>query len=375
VAALDGLAPDARRGTDVKIAHLVGASTFAGLERHVLRLSREMRRLGHDVQIIAPAGAQKLRSVSRQDGIPCRSYWDRGAFAEVDVFHVHDGRSALAGWALATGRGTALVRTQHFVQPASAGRPRILRSGSLLAHRLLNRRVDAYIAVSEAASRAPGERDAPSDRMCVISPGIELVPEAVLSAAAQARARSAQMTVVSAGRLDPERCFDVLLDAVPEVLRHHPGTRFVLAGDGPERDALQRRAKGLGIASAFTWTGWLDDISPVLADAHIYVNTWPWEGFGLATAEAMAYALPVVAVNGGASPEIVTDGVSGRLVPPRDPGALVRALVDLLSDRAQAEVMGAAGRDEAVKRLGVAATAAQTLDLYARVLARRQHRR
>ena len=146
-----------------------------------------------------------------------------------------------------------------------------------------------------------------------------------------------------------------------------PECRFVIAGAGSAEEDLKSRTRQLGIEDAVEWTGWLPEIASLLGASHIYVNTWPWEGFGMATAEAMGAALPVVAVDSGASPELVAPGVTGLLVPPADSAALAAALCDLLADRERMALMGAAGRERSVARYSMRATAESTLDFYRRL--------
>ena len=107
----------------------------------------------------------------------------------------------------------------------------------------------------------------------------------------------------------------------------------------------------------------------LMGQAHVYVNTWPWEGFGMATAEAMGLALPVVAVDSGASSEMVDPGITGFLVPPGDAPALSAALSRVLLDPDRAAEMGEAGRRRALALYGVQRTARDTLALYRRVCA------
>jgi glycosyltransferase involved in cell wall biosynthesis len=282
-----------------------------------------------------------------------------------NVVHVHDGRSALAGSGVALVSGAALVRTQHFVRPASVERTGWQRQLSVGLHRVLNRRLDGYICVSAAAAEAAHARhDVARVPTVVIPPGVGMPSSGRLEAALQARSAATRPVVLSAGRLEPERRFDVLLDAIPIVLRTVPDCEFVIAGAGSAETDLRARVRALEVEDHVKWTGWLDDLAPAMAEADIYVNTWPWEGFGMATAEAMGFGLAVIAANSGASPELVEDHVTGRLVAPADPADLGAALIELLSDRDRVAAMGAAGRERAVAKYSVRATSEATLAFY-----------
>jgi glycosyltransferase involved in cell wall biosynthesis len=287
------------------------------------------------------------------------------------VLHVHDGRSALIGGVLSLLVGGLFVRTQHFVNTASMSRSGLSRRASLALHRLVNARLDGYVAVSQRVARGARERDETGTaELVVIPPAIGLPDDGVVIGAQEARRGRTHPVVAFTGRLEEERHLDVLLRALVTVRAELPDCHLVLAGTGAAETDLRRLAAALGIERALTWTGWVEDTSSVLADADVYVNTWPREAFGMAMAEAMTLALPVVAVDAGANSEMVENGVTGFLVPPDDADALAAALIRLLGDRAVAQRMGDVARTRSLTQFGAATTAASTLALYRRLLDR-----
>jgi L-malate glycosyltransferase len=188
----------------------------------------------------------------------------------------------------------------------------------------------------------------------VIPPGIGLPNPDVLRAARRQRDRTP--TVASAGRLEEERRFDVLIRAIPDVRSVFPSCRFAIIGSGTDEAHLRELAVAVGAEDSITWTGWLPQIAPVLAASNIYVNTWPFEGFGMATAEAMACGLPVIVTKTGASVELIEGGTAGVAVDPVAPTALARAICDLLGNTARAEDLGRKGA-ELITRYSVHHTA------------------
>jgi glycosyltransferase involved in cell wall biosynthesis len=350
------------------VLHIVGGTALAGTERHVLALAADLRMLGYQAEIACPQDATELRAAAEAAAVPVRSVLGLVGRDVPNVVHVHDGRSALVGSGVALVAGAALVRTQHFVKPASAERTGWRGQLSVGLHRVLNRRLDGYICVSAAAAEAAyARRDVARVPTVVIPPGVGIPSSGQVDAASQARSAAIPQVVLSAGRLEPERRFDVLLDAIPNVLGTVPNCEFVIAGAGSAETDLRARARALGVEEHVKWTGWLSDLAPVMARACIYVNTWPSEGFGMATAEAMGFGLAVIAANSGASPELVEDHVTGRLVEPVDPADLGAALIELLSDRGRVAAMGAAGRERALTRYSVRATSEATLAFYAQL--------
>jgi glycosyltransferase involved in cell wall biosynthesis len=257
-----------------------------------------------------------------------------------------------------------LVRTQHFVRPASAFRTGAAGQASIRAHRILNRAYDGYIAVSEAARIAAWERNETARaRVAVIPPGIRLPNPEMVAAAKRQRASGSPPIVVSAGRLEPERRFDVLIRAMPAVLAAFPSCRFTIIGSGAAEPDLRKLALDLGVEGTVTWTGWLPEITAVLASSDVYVNTVPFEGFGMATAEAIACGLPVVVTSTGASVELIDGGSAGIAVDGTDPEQLAAAVCHLLARPDQAVELGRRGRSLA-GRFSVESTAVDTLSFY-----------
>jgi glycosyltransferase involved in cell wall biosynthesis len=366
------------------VLHAVSATTFSGIERHVLNLAGELLALGCAVELACPPRASALRAEAAGLGIrlipgvpPARGArfgsWPAAVARDAlrdppDVLHVHDGRAALGAALLSIGLPTSLVRTQHFARPASVERDGLTGRASLALHRCANTRLDGYLAVSECvAEAARRRRETGRAEVVVIPPAVILASDVAAAASAAARAGLDRPTVVFAGRLEAERRLDVLLRAIPMLRAAVPGCHFVLLGVGDGEPDLRALARELGVLDAITWAGWVAEPQLLLGRAHVYVNTWPWEGFGMAMAEAMGLALPVVAVDSGASSEMVDPGVTGLLVAPADPAALAEALAQILLDPIRAARMGEAGRRLALSRYGAARTASDTLALYRRL--------
>jgi glycosyltransferase involved in cell wall biosynthesis len=146
------------------------------------------------------------------------------------------------------------------------------------------------------------------------------------------------LTVFCVARLSPEKGIDILL----ENARKLPKVQFIIAGDGPERENLEKNS-----SQNVTFLGFVKDIPNLLAQADILCVPSRSEGLGLAALEAMAAGVPVVASRVGGLPEVIRDGETGLLVPPEDSEALHLALKTLLDDPERRKSMGAAGRKRA----------------------------
>lgn len=153
--------------------------------------------------------------------------------------------------------------------------------------------------------------------------------------------------VISVARLVPIKGHKYLIDAASKVVESFPDTKFLLVGDGPLRIELEQKAKSLGLAKNVFFLGDRDDIPELLAISDVFALASLNEGMGIAIVEAMASGLPVVATNVGGIPDIVKNGVTGLLVPPKDSEILSIALLKLLKERKLAECMGKEGKKRA----------------------------
>jgi glycosyltransferase involved in cell wall biosynthesis len=178
-------------------------------------------------------------------------------------------------------------------------------------------------------------------------------------------------TVAFAGRLVREKGVDVLLQAFAQSVEAVPEARLLIAGDGPEAMPLRSLAQALGLGGRVTFTGHLSREQLERAFDVAWVQAVPsaWaEPFGYVAAEALMRGTAVVVSHTGGLPEIVTEGVSGYLVPPGDPSPVAEAVSKLLADRDLAERMGAAGRQDALERFAPPSGLARWLEQYAKTM-------
>lgn len=177
--------------------------------------------------------------------------------------------------------------------------------------------------------------------------------------------------VLVVGRLWAEERYkghDLLIDVWQDVRRAVPHAHLVIVGDGDDRARLEARTREAGLAQAIRFTGVLPhaELQRAFVQAQLFAMPSDGEGFGLVYLEAMRAARPCLAARGAAE-EIVIDGVTGRIVPPRDRAALAAALVELLSDPDRCTAMGLAGRERVENEFSSARFAARLLETLSRV--------
>ncbi len=135
-----------------------------------------------------------------------------------------------------------------------------------------------------------------------------------------------------------------LIQTASYLLKSRKDLIFLLVGDGAQEKELRKLSANLNIEKNVLFTGERSDIPEILSLIDIFILPSLREGLGLSILEAMASGRPVIATNVGGIPEVVTDGVSGILVPPKNPEALQDAMVELLDDKEKQETMGFNGK-------------------------------
>jgi glycosyltransferase involved in cell wall biosynthesis len=252
----------------------------------------------------------------------------------------------------------------------------------VLLERLARRFCDATVLVSQqdlaegvalgilpAAAAARGEA-------LVIRSGIDLGTIAPLDAAARLALRAAQgvadgRPVVSlVQRLSPPKTPLVFVQALPRILAARPDALAWIVGDGPLRAAAEQAAAEAGVRGQVAFLGLRKDAPHLLAASDVAVHSALREGLPRVVLEALAVATPLVATAVGGVPDVVTDRVTGLLVPPEDPAALAQAVLATLADPAAAAARARAGQ-AAVRPFAARRMLDEQHALYRRLLARR----
>jgi glycosyltransferase involved in cell wall biosynthesis len=157
---------------------------------------------------------------------------------------------------------------------------------------------------------------------------------------------------------------EMLVRATPKILAAHPEARVVFVGDGELLPRIRDEAERLGVGGRIIFTGFRTDVPSLVAGADVFVMCSVLEGLCTSLLDALALSRPAVGSAVGGIPEVLIDGVTGLLVPPRDPDALAAAVVRVLGDRALAARLGAAGRRHVEDKFTVDAMVEGNLAVY-----------
>jgi glycosyltransferase involved in cell wall biosynthesis len=229
--------------------------------------------------------------------------------------------------------------------------------------------VDRIVGVSEAMTEALHRHlRIPRRKLYTIANGVE--SSSGTSAADRVRALErlqlpdGARLVGTASRLVWEKGLSHLLEAWNVVRQAEPNAVLLIAGDGPERTALEALTDSLALRSHVRFLGMRDDVAALLSSLDVFVMPSVSEGLPMALLEAMAVGRPIVATNIGGMPDALAAGEAGLIVPPADPAALATAIIQLLNDPGYATRIGAAAASRFQERYTARAMARAYEDLY-----------
>ncbi len=292
-----------------------------------------------------------------------------------DLVHTHTFKSGWVGRTAATKRPFRRVHTfhGHLFEGAFPG-----PIGRLLAatERRLARRTDLLIAVSERvrADLCDRWRVAPRERTAVL-PGV-LLPELSVPATSAERAAARARLLPAVGpwlgtlaRLTKVKAPLFVLDVMAELRRRRRDARFAWVGDGDLRDRFLGEVARRGLSESVRFVGWQHDVRAWHLALDLELLLSDQEGLPLSLIEATALRVPVVATAVGGVPELVRDGVDGRLVPPRDVRAAADAIGELLEVPRERSIATRAPPPPTRRALSPADHARRLRDLYEQVLA------
>lgn len=234
--------------------------------------------------------------------------------------------------------------------------------------RWMLRYMDRVIAVSEAQAERVRKAGVPRDKVCTIANAVDVerfaTPEPIYRQKLERYFRQPRTRIIgAAGRLSPEKGFDVLIAAAERVLRAGDDVGFVIFGDGPCKVALQQQIARLGITGAVILAGHRGDLDKFMPHLDLLALPSYTEGMPNVVLEAFASGVPVVATSVGGVPEVVEHGVSGFLCPSGDADALADRLDEALSIEDLGD-LGLAGRERVLQDYSFTAQATRYHDLF-----------
>jgi glycosyltransferase involved in cell wall biosynthesis len=368
-AATEAATPSGR----TRVLHVLGPST-GGIRRHVGALVAALSARGWDIEVAGPAGVlEGIRPLDVVVDIPTNlapvrlaGAWRqlRRAVRGMDLVHAH---GLKAGWlAVVAARARrhpppVVVTVHNIILDETSGRSaRIMR----VLERRVFKEADALVAVSPEVGGYVQQHTSRPVR--VIRP-VGPPPEARRDRD-QVRERLGvavgQPLVVCVARLHPQKGLSTLIEATALMVSAGVRLRVAIIGEGPLSGELTDDIRARGLGGTVLLAGPSDNAPDELAAADVVVIPSVWESGPLVLAEALVLCRPVVATPVGLVPEVIREGVSGRIVPIGDARALAAAVSAMLADPAAAERMAEAGREAVDEVWGAGALVDATEELY-----------
>ena len=357
--------------------HIDTARSWRGGQNQALLTVLGLRARGHRAALVAhPQGELRRRASDGLDLFPLAprtemdlaTAWQLSRILRTlqpDIVHAHDAHAvAMAGLALSLGGPHVRAR---FV----ASRRVDFHVGQNAFSRWKYRQVEHFLCASEAIRTMLVGDGVPDGRTAVVYEGVDLdrlTATPTVDLHRELWLPHSAPVIVNVAALVPHKGQRYLVQAAAEVLRTLPDARFVIVGAGELEPVLEKQIHKLHLEKHVFLTGFRPDALSLLKSADVFVMSSVTEGLGTSVLDAMGCARPVVATRAGGLPEVVDDGVTGTLVPTRDPAAMAAAVVQLLEDAALRERYGQAGLALARERFSADRMVDEIAALYERLV-------
>ena len=372
----------------LKITYVLPNIESGGTERHVLSLARKIDRSRFSLSMVTTAGggalhtdfaalmpvtvmgdpnrARRFRKGSLEQLLTIASLSRRMRRERPDVVHAYLPAANVIGPIAARLSGVPrVIVSKRSLADYKEGHP-FLRQMELLGNRL----ADVVLVNSDAV-----QRDVERTERCwegkfrKIYNGVASIP-AWINGEADAFRRCEgfspdSLLVLCVSNFFTYKGHADLVEAAARLVPSFPGVTFLLVGrESGALEATRSLVARLGLGGHIRFLDSRTDVPALLRAADLFVHPSHQEGFSNAILEAMAAGLPVVACDVGGNPEAVVDGVTGRLVPPRDPKALASAMAEILADPVKGSSMGEAGRQRATVQFSLGRMVAEVEAMY-----------
>lgn len=358
---------------NIKVMHLVLGLKCGGLEKVVIDLADRLNSKGYQNVICCldepgeladeaiEKGIKLIKLERPEKGVNLSLFLKLSRLfrkEEIEVLHTHNCAPAIYGAPAAKLAGvSAIINTRH-------GREK------KIVNRFIWNLNDNIIAVSEDAKKEFLKwNHVKEDRVEVIYNGIninkyggkEVIKDDIKM---KLNIPSSVVVIGTIGRLSPEKDHHTLLKAFSIIVKSLENVNLVIVGDGILRKDLESYSLELGISEKVIFLGFREDIPDILSIFDLFVLPSETEGVSLTLLEAMAGSKPVVATDVGGNPEVVSNGETGLLVPPRDHERMAKAILHVLKDKELSDSMGGKGLERAVKHFSLDKTADSYGDIY-----------
>lgn len=362
----------------MKILHVISSGGMYGAEAVILNLSRTLNSSGHQsiLGVFANASnpnlqlheAALVQSVESHL-IPCYGQFDRNTITSLrelaarvgaDIVHAHGYKADFYTYFFSRSAKIPVVSTCHNWLDENFT---VYLYGVL--DRLVLRRFAGVVAVSDEVQNRLLKSGVKANKIRLIRNGVDLRPfDTATPVLRDVGAAQPKWLVGLVGRLSPEKGVDTFIRAAAVVQQSLPAARFVVIGDGPDREKLTTLIDELRVGDFVRLLGRRTDMPSVYASLDVMVSSSRQEGLPIAILEGMASRLPIVATPVGQVPTLIRTEETGLLVPVDDTSALAAAIIDLLQSQERRTQFGAAARTLVETEYSAKRMTAEYLSLY-----------
>jgi len=352
----------------IKILHIITNLPIGGAQDNTLLTVERLDKQLWDVTLLCgPGGAWMERAKNNQEiklivldqlVRPIKLLSDIVAVYKIykllkvekyDIVHTHSSKPGFLGRLAARLAGNSIVIHTIHGFPFNDFMNPVARWFFIFIERWMSRWTDKLITVSRLnLEKALALKLADPDKFINIYSGINFAKFNTGPASMDLRKHldipEHVHTIGMVGRLSRQKAPELFIEAIPTVLEKFSNCRFILVGDGELRSRIELLSAKLGIKSQVIMTGFQEDIKQYLSLLDVFVLSSLWEGLGRSLTEAMYMRCPIVATAVEGVPELVEDGITGKLVKPGSPQDLAEAIIYQLEHPQQAAKMGEAGR-------------------------------
>jgi len=362
----------------IKVIHIVLGLRIGGLEKMVVDLVRHLKEQVQPSIVCLERKGQlseilddriPIYELNKRDGYDFNALMHVVKIAKrtkVDIIHTHNPTPHLYGVGASLLARIPLIHTKH-------GRNHPSSSRKVFLNRLLACLTRKVVAVSrDAAVVCTNIEKINHKKVVTIYNGIDT--EAFRPFPPQNSIRGEygiekkRLLIGIVARLSPEKDHATLIMACKILKQHMIPFTLLIVGDGPSGTYLKNLVQDANLGAEIFFTGMRQNISEILNEMDIFVLSSTTEGISLTLLEAMACEVPVVATDVGGNPEVVIHGVTGFLVPPKNPEALAESLMVLYKKPDLRAKMGKSGRERVLKIYSLSQTANQYTQLYREIL-------
>lgn len=288
---------------------------------------------------------------------------------QIDLVHAHDYKTDILALLLAQATGVAALSTVH----GWTGHSTRERLCYYPVDKKVLSRFSRLIAVSSEIGRELTRYGAEPSRITTVLNGIDprqfrRDPSRVPAARAALGLVADDIAIGAVGRLEPQKRFDLLLEAFAVVHARRPNTRLFIVGDGSQRTWLSQQIQALRLTESCTLVGHASDVRPSHHAFDLFVQSSEYEGTPNAVLEAMALETPIVATDAGGTAELVQDGVHGRILPIGRVDRLIHAMQEALADSNAARKMADRARLRVEGELSFESRVRRVEGIYAEML-------